>query len=808
MQFDMVFFRYHAPRRRRGDAERYPEVFPLSSLFLAFFRMLRKTPKQRQNAKRPQALLVEVPGAEATLLEPPSPLLPFCRTGPSLPAAERARFMRRWLKGAAGPSIPAWEAALMLLIQHQVLRSDVDLWCSALALPVKECLAAAAKEPKDNWLAEVYTLIGREDLMVKPREATGYTIIASRRSARDLLDAEEVRLVTMDPLCSPEWLNGAFNKDRRGQEVARLLSSSRPVTLRVPRRPEQTDLDFEHSKQTRLAQAALRQSALCVGRGAFTLAASTPLPTDLLPIPALVLSGRFPPQAGVQSLDPSHHKQELNVWSEFNNGVAAALQVAKAEVSRGWIAHHRSATATPASSDGQASSNAHAGFLLGLGLRGCLTILPVADCYKYLRLQHEATSSGVILGLAASHVSSMDAGLTRTCCVHIPSMLPATFSDVEVSSSVQCSAVLSLGLLYAGSGHRMMTELLVAEIGRKPSDRVLHDREGYSLAAGFALGCVCLGQGSDAPGLADLQLDTWLLRYILGGPEMPMPGVATREAKRPQESTCQLYEPEGINTCITAPAGCIALALIFLGTNSEAIASRVSIPQNLFQLELLRPDFALLRIVAKSLILWDQMEPTNEWVDRQIPEFLNKLSAKGADIDWLLVSQTKANLAAGACLALGLRFCGTADATAKDVLIARLLGFRDAPRSDAHVALMASRPTPDDIDAITLETCQSTVAFALGMVMAGTGDLEALRALRSLRKKSSLETGYGVHMATHMAIGWLCLGGGRYSFDQKPLSIAALLMAAFPRLPMGLVDNRCHLQAFRHLYALAVRPRN
>ncbi|CAK8997966.1 Anaphase-promoting complex subunit 1 (APC1) (Cyclosome subunit 1) (Mitotic checkpoint regulator) (Testis-specific gene 24 protein) [Durusdinium trenchii] len=266
--------------------------------------------------------------------------------------------------------------------------------------------------------------------------------------------------------------------------VARLLSSSRPQTLRVPRRPEQTDLDFEHSKQTRLAQAALRQSALCVGRGAFTLGALRPLPTELLPIPALVLSGRFPPQAGVQSLDPSHHDVKLNVWAEFNNGVAAALQVAaSSDVSRGWIAHHRSAS-TPATTDGQVSSNAHAGFLLGLGLRGGLKVLPVADCYKYLRLQHETTSAAVILGLAASHVSSMDSGLTRTCCVHIPSMLPATFSDVEVSSPVQCSAVLALGLLYAGSGHRMMTELLVAEIGRKPTDRVLHDREGYSLAAG------------------------------------------------------------------------------------------------------------------------------------------------------------------------------------------------------------------------------------------------------------------------------------------------------------------------------------
>ena len=43
-------------------------------------------------------------------------------------------------------------------------------------------------------------------------------------------------------------------------------------------------------------------------------------------------------------------------------------------------------------------------------------------------------------------------------------MLPATFSDVELSSPVQCAAVLSLGLLYAQSGHRMMTELLVAEM--------------------------------------------------------------------------------------------------------------------------------------------------------------------------------------------------------------------------------------------------------------------------------------------------------------------------------------------------------
>eukprot|EP00971_Amphidinium_carterae_P064838 1284784-Amphidinium_carterae.1 len=93
----------------------------------------------------------------------------------------------------------------------------------------------------------------------------------------------------------------------------------------------------------------------------------------------------------------------------------------------------------------------------------------------------------------------------------------------------------------------------------------------------------------------------------------------------------------------------------------------------------------------------------------------------------------------------------------------------------------------------------------------------------------------GVHMATHMAIGFLFMGGGRVSFCQEPMAIACLVMACFPLFPTSLTDNRCHLQAikscthvhklitnqqtidgfhesvacpqaFRHLYVLAARP--
>ena len=38
-------------------------------------------------------------------------------------------------------------------------------------------------------------------------------------------------------------------------------------------------------------------------------------------------------------------------------------------------------------------------------------------------------------------------------------------------------------------------------------------------------------------------------------------------------------------------------------------------------------------------------------------------------------------------------------------------------------------------------------------------------------------------------------------------SIAALLISIYPRFPQNTGDQRCHLQAFRHLYALATRSR-
>lgn len=54
---------------------------------------------------------------------------------------------------------------------------------------------------------------------------------------------------------------------------------------------------------------------------------------------------------------------------------------------------------------------------------------------------------------------------------------------------------MGIGLLYKSSSNRLMSEMTLAQIGIKTCDKS-HDRESYSLAAGFALGIINFAKGA------------------------------------------------------------------------------------------------------------------------------------------------------------------------------------------------------------------------------------------------------------------------------------------------------------------------
>ena len=168
------------------------------------------------------------------------------------------------------------------------------------------------------------------------------------------------------------------------------------------------------------------------------------------------------------------------------------------------------------------------------------------------------------------------------------------------------------------------------------------------------------------------------------------------------------------------------------------------------------------------------------------------------DFDPQAVRQANAFIISGACFSLGLKYAGSANRVAASAIIERALWFLEL-RDNKDVATLAQRP-----DNSTLITCLCTAAISLAMVMAGTGDLDSFRLLRTLRWKCDDSTLYGTHMAFSAAIGLLFLGGGKCTLGSSPGDIAMLIAALYPHYPILSSDNQYHLQALRHLYVLAV----
>lgn len=86
---------------------------------------------------------------------------------------------------------------------------------------------------------------------------------------------------------------------------------------------------------------------------------------------------------------------------------------------------------------------------------GHLTCLAATDLYRYLSQEHDATTAGVLLGMAAAKRGTSDASISKMLFLHLPSRFPPLLPELELSSLVQSAALLGVGLLYQGSCHRL-----------------------------------------------------------------------------------------------------------------------------------------------------------------------------------------------------------------------------------------------------------------------------------------------------------------------------------------------------------------
>lgn len=704
---------------------------------------------------------------------------------------------------------------VQLLAEKGFTITNLEALPESIAAPLMEAIVRCEREPPTTWRNDLLELVGRADLIVCDHRTSASlhrSTIASAAGTRDVLLACNA---IEHPHASAKTKEAGrhaitqliFSDDRRMVEATSLMHFNTVQVGWCAKEDEWDEQKHFDMQRKVMHHVTTRMIALPAGDGMVHYDSQTPLLTEKFQLPGFSSSCLMQPMGHTLTADRSGLSEEKVNWAYFHAGVSVGIRISKSVkgIDTSWIAFNKPSELT----------NRHAGLLLALGLGGHLRHLAKWLSFKYLTPKHTMTSVGLLLGLSASYIGTMDALITKMLSVHITKMLPPGAADVNVSPATQTAGLLGIGLLYYDTQHRRMSEIMLSEIeymevedpdsGPDP----LRD-ESYRLAAGFALGLINLGKGNNLRGLHGMQLAERLLAMAVG----PRPIHAVHVFDR-------------------ATAGSVlALALVYMKSGETSVATKVDIPDTETQFDHVRPDVLMLRAMARHIILWDSIVVRTDLKPGTVQETLNGgMGFANSTVHTFEKGWIGANLPrcynddriqriyqinsrkhkhdsahiplyyvlAGLAWALGLKYAGSGNLSARDELLS-LLEWYESMNTGAFLY-------DAKITRAALCRCQDVVGVAAAVVMAGTGDLDVYRFLRPLHARLDAQTPYGSHMAAHTAIGILFLAGGTYTFGTSDLAIAALMISLHPIWPVEVNDNRVHLQAFRHLWVLAAEAR-
>ncbi|CAI7806374.1 unnamed protein product [Closterium sp. NIES-53] len=373
-----------------------------------------------------------------------------------------------------------------------------------------------------------------------------------------------------------------------------------------------------------------------------------------------------------------------------------------------------------------------------------------------------------------------------------PALDPSVCPSSSLPSAPRCSLPLLIRLLTPFSPHSLRPHLFFTFPIAFPPALLSYSLLPLSLTTSSppspsSLGLPSSPQQQGLQGAAGQAEWSWGGGGAAGG----KPGGMGQWPGASASSSGHVLEGNTPNVDVTAPGAILALAMMYLQSNNEAVAARLAPPSTHFALEFVRPDFILLRVLAHSLILWDSVRPSEEWVAAQVPGIIRaavaatggrgeggsegedeegrgvrKRGGKGggegeADVDEEAMALALCNLLAGCCLALGLRYAGSANGEAENLLrrYALLFFFLRERRPLTAVACPFAVPLLHWralLDARTLDTAVNAAVLSLSLVMAGTGHLPSLRLLRFFHRRTAAAadaaavnaaTTYGSHMA-------------------------------------------------------------
>ncbi|SPO32378.1 related to negative regulator of mitosis [Ustilago trichophora] len=676
-------------------------------------------------------------------------------------------------------------AVVESMITHGLDQERLRQLPFGVALPLYQAVRCCQIEPPSGKSAEFYRTVQRAELVLNVSTQRGLLSTANVRQIPKQLIRTLPEDAPLDAICAQ-----LFSRDFRLRDVVAMLQTDAINSVYVAEGENQTEAAITEQHNAAVAAIGERTKALPPGRAMLFMTSRPFSPTHKWRISSICLAVKVRPRGTTIEPDTKAETAGLD-WPEFHNGVASVLELnlaANVNVDSKWIFAHL----------GEQVTARHAGFLYGLGLMKQLPSLTPVHVFRYLKMRNNLLTIGFLLGMAVSTVGTADPTARHLIGMQLTAFLPPGSAPLNLSTITQTAGILAMGLVFLGSNHRWTAKRMLDQIGAQESPTANiqpQHREAYSMSAGLALGLVYLGKGrgDGMKSLPDKRIISRLAHLIKGRSDANE-GLSFAVNSRPDGAFNEDHE---IN--LTSAPAALAFGLIYLRSGCQTIADVMAPPRTPRELDLLRPDVLFAHVLARSLILWDSIQPAQNWLESVLPAWMQKRIDSGKQLSEA-AQLAQINMQAGACFALGLKYAGSKDQKARECLWEQL----------EKLELQVKVQTVSFFSKIRKAAIQAAldqVRISLGMVLAGSGDVDLLRNLRKAHGDVDGETCYGSHMASHMALGLLFLGGGRFTLGSSDLGVAALLISFLPPFPRWSGDNRAHLQAFRHLWYLAIEPR-
>ncbi|CDU24219.1 related to negative regulator of mitosis [Sporisorium scitamineum] len=687
--------------------------------------------------------------------------------------------------GANAGHQPVWTTVVETMINNGLDSEALRRLPFGIALPLYQAIRSCQINPPSGKSAEFYHMVQRAELALNASTQRGLLSTANARQIPEHLIRTLPEDAPLDAICAQ-----LFSRDFRLRDVVAMLKTDSVNSVYVAEGENQTEAAITEQHNATVAAIGERTKALPPGRAMLFMTSRQFSPTHKWRIPSICLAVKVRPRGTTIEPDTKTETAGLD-WPEFHNGVASVLELnlaANVSVDSKWIFAHL----------GEQVTARHAGFLYGLGLMKQLSTLTPVHVFRYLKMRNNLLTIGFLLGMAVSTVGTADPTARHLIGMQLTAFLPPGSAPLNLSTITQTAGLLAMGLVFLGSNHRWTAKRMLDQIGAQesptPNIQPQH-REAYSLSAGLALGLVYLGKGrgDGMKSLPDKRIVARLVHLIKGSSDVKE-GLSVAGGLRPVEGP-----KDDLEVNLTSAPAALAFGLIYMRSNSRMIADIMAPPRTPRELDLLRPDVLFIHVLARSLILWDSIQPSNEWLHNILPTWLQKrIQATKSISEAAQLAQI--NMEAGACFAIGLKYAGSKDQKACDCL------WQQLHKLDKQVKVQTVSFF-SKIRKAAIQAALDQARISLALVLAGSGDVNLLRHLRRAHGDVEGDVCYGSHMASHMALGLLFLGGGRITLGTSDLGLAALLISFLPPFPRWSGDNRAHLQAFRHLWYLAIEPR-